>query len=81
MSENQSEEIEQSAPAEEPEVEGFGVINTTRSNIKSGHGRPSLVMSMGLGASDFGMKAKAPERPKGRVGDSGVAGSDTGEPG
>jgi hypothetical protein len=77
MSENQSEEAEQSAPEEENEVEGFTLISTTRSNIKSG-------MSMGLGASDFGMKKTPPvykPKPKARVGDSGVAGSDTGEPG
>jgi hypothetical protein len=68
MSENQSEEAEQSAPAEEPEVEGFGSIITTRTNIKSG-------MSMGLGASDFGMKRKEPkDRP-------GLAVSDPGAPG
>jgi hypothetical protein len=53
MSENQNEEAEQSGPAEEPEVEGFGSIVTTRSNIKSS------AASMGLGASDFSMKKMA----------------------
>jgi hypothetical protein len=50
MSENQNEEIEQSAPEEEPEVEGFATnLNSSKSNIYKG-------VSTGLGASDFAMR-------------------------
>lgn len=67
MSENQSEETEQSAPAEEPEVEGFAInLNSSKSNVMG---------SLGLGASDFAMKKKeAKDRPGLAVSDPGASG-------
>jgi hypothetical protein len=50
MSENQSEGTEQSAPEEEPQVEGFATnLNSSKSNIYKG-------VSTRLGASDFAMR-------------------------
>jgi hypothetical protein len=65
MADEEIEPADELTPGEEPEVEGFGSISTTRSNIK-GRSNIKSGMSTGLGPSDFGMK------PPGSSGDSSI---------